>query len=158
MSLHLTTSRARIEQRPAWSGTAFIVEALFLLVFLVASTAVFVQLFAHAKQQSAESLELSRAVALASNTAERFAANPESTIGITRDGELAAVCTVTPEQHESGILYKAEISVYADLGSTPSGADANVSNANANNAGAYASADTPLYTVSTACYVGGEGR
>ena len=172
MSLGLTSAHKRAGQRPAWSGTAFIVEALFLLLFLVASIAIFVQLFAHAEKQSAESVELSRAVALASNAAEHFAANPEAASGVMRADGLVAVYTVTSEQREGGVLYHAEISVYADNSSSSSGnaaagssagssgASASGSSSSALSAGAgtYAPAGEAIYTITTARYVGGESR
>ena len=112
MSFNLVHTRTHTTERPAWSGAAFIVEALFLLVFLAASSAVFVQLFAQGAQQGAESLQLSRAVALASNTAERFAANPEDVATMVVEDDMTVVCLSEEHPHERGTLITASIYVY----------------------------------------------
>ena len=102
MSIDLANHRKSRPGRPLWSGTAFLVEALLLLVFLAASLAVFAQLFAAAAGKTAESDQLARAVAAADNVAEQFAANPH------------AVSTVNEidEPRDGGVLHKATITVY----------------------------------------------
>ena len=97
MSFNLATGGKRRFTHAGRSGSAFIVEALFLLVFLTASAAVFTQLFAHAANQATEGLELSRAVAVASDTAEQFAANPESVEAMALEDGLLVTCEVTAE-------------------------------------------------------------
>lgn len=97
---------------PSWHGTAFLIEAILLLAFLIGAIALFMQLFSASIVRSSENDELASAIALASNSAERFAADP---IGagaetLTEDG-LTVTCEVTPEKKEGGTLYKAEISV-----------------------------------------------
>lgn len=65
------------DRRPR-RGAAFIVEALVLLVFLIASLAVIMQVIAGAHERSIEADRLSNAIILASNDAEAFAADPTS--------------------------------------------------------------------------------
>lgn len=80
--------------RASWHGTALLVEALVLLAFLVASLALFMQVFAQARGMGAEGSELAQAVAMASNLAEEFAANPATEPEpLERDG-LTASCAV----------------------------------------------------------------
>lgn len=111
MAFTLASQSRRRFSRPSWSGAAFIVEALFLLLFLAAATAIFVQLFAHAATQASESVSLSRAVALASNISEQFAADPTKAEPVYEVDGLIAYCDITQEERDGGILYKATISV-----------------------------------------------
>jgi len=112
MSFKLVSKRTRRSQAPRWSGAAFIVEALFLLVFLAAAAAVFVQMFAHSAEKSAESIELSNAVAIASNTAEQFAADPSSISELETVDGLIVKCTTSVEKRANGNLHHATICVY----------------------------------------------
>lgn len=80
--------------RASWHGTALLVEALVLLAFLVASLALFMQAFAQARGMGAEGSQLAQAVAMASNLAEEFAADPAAEPEpLERDG-LTASCAV----------------------------------------------------------------
>lgn len=80
--------------RASWHGTALLVEALVLLAFLVASLALFMQVFAQARGMGADGSELAQAVAMASNLAEEFAADPTAEPEpLEREG-LAASCEV----------------------------------------------------------------
>lgn len=80
--------------RASWHGTALLVEALVLLAFLVASLALFMQVFAQARGMGADGSELAQAVAMASNLAEEFAADPATEPEpLERDG-LTASCEV----------------------------------------------------------------
>ena len=67
--------RGNDHDRRPWHGAAFIVEALVLLVFLIASLAVIMQVIAGAHERSIEADRLSNAIILASNDAEAFAIN-----------------------------------------------------------------------------------
>lgn len=142
MAFDLANHRKSRSGRPLWSGSAFIVEALLLLVFLMIALALFTQMFSLAARQSAESDELSRAVAAASNVAERFAADPSSVQELTTSDGLVVSCDITDEVHGEGTLYHANISVYeldgSDGSSTPEG--------------------EPIYTISTAHYESGVNR
>lgn len=100
----------------SWHGTAFLVEALLLLAVLTGCIAVFMQLYADASQISTQDAYLSRAVQLASNEAERFAADPAA--GDTSHDDLAdggysfrTKCSVTANETEAGTLYVANITV-----------------------------------------------
>ena len=112
MSIDLANHQRSRPGRPLWSGTAFLVEALLLLVFLAASLAVFAQLFAMAADKTAESDRLSRAVAAADNAAEQFAANPHAVSAVKEVDDLVVVCDVVDEPHDGGTLHKATITVY----------------------------------------------
>lgn len=80
--------------RASWHGTALLVEALVLLAFLVASLALFMQVFAQARGMGADGSQLAQAVAMASNLAEEFAADPATEPDpLERDG-LTASCAV----------------------------------------------------------------
>ena len=156
MSFSLTSPREHRTVRPAWSGSAFIVEALFVLLFLAAFSALFVRLFAHAVSEANMSLDLSQAVAQAQDVAERFAADPRSVEEITVSGDMMTVCSIEEEETGRGTLYHATVWVYrledldGNLGMDPEVAD-------------QASLDAwlpaePLYSVTTARYLRGDDR
>ena len=78
----------------SWHGNALLVEALVLLAFLVASLALFMHVFAQARGMGAEGSQLAQAVAMASDLAEEFAADPAAEPEpLERDG-LTASCAV----------------------------------------------------------------
>lgn len=112
-----------------WHGTAFVVEALVLLVFLAFALATFMQLFGAAHERGVEERQLTQAVLLATNDAERFAAAPLDGSGRAAygangsaldSGEAAEAGTfvvtreVTPVDREGGTLYRATITVKCD--------------------------------------------
>ena len=111
MSFELPTQRTQTAAPTRWPGMAFLVEALLLLVFVTASFAVFTYLFATSSESANESKNLTDAVALASTTAERFAAEPTSVEGEFIEGGLRVVCDVRPEERPGGTMYHATISV-----------------------------------------------
>ena len=121
MSFELPTHRKVIGVRPRWSGAAFLVEAMLLLVFIMASLAVFTQLFAASAERANQSRDLTDAVAIASTTAERFAADPQGVAREFTQGRLRVVCDVRPEARQGGTMYYATISVYADAESAGDG-------------------------------------
>ena len=119
MSIDLANHRKSRPGRPLWSGTAFLVEALLLLVFVTRkldvlrnALAVFAQLFAAAAGKTAESDQLARAVAAADNVAEQFAANPHAVSTVNEIDDLVVVCDVADEPRDGGVLHKATITVY----------------------------------------------
>lgn len=143
MSLNLSSHKSSYGQRPSWSGSAFIVEALLLLVLLMASFAIFTQLFALSAEQSTESDKLSQAVSTASTVAERFSANPTSVETTELVNDLVVQCDTSSEARDSGVLYKATISVYErDNASTSE----------------IAPKGDALYTITTARYLSGVNR
>lgn len=119
MSFELPTHRPTTSGRPGWASAAFIVESLLLLVFLVGSLAVFTQMFAAAAEQASEAGALSAAVAAAGNTAERFAADPESIQPEVHADGMRVISDVTQEARDGGVLYHATISVFAEDGAHP---------------------------------------
>lgn len=96
-----------------WGGTAYLVEAMVLLAFLVAALAVCSALFAQSLSTAREQSRLERAVAVATDTAERFSADPSDPEGCIPDDTdgLDVACDVTPEQNAAGTLYEATITV-----------------------------------------------
>ncbi len=92
-------------------GMAFLVEALVVLAFLMTSLAVFVQLFSSAQIKGLHSERLSRAVILATNTAEEFSAHPTTIEESTTEDGLTIVCDVDDEKRDAGTLYNATITV-----------------------------------------------
>ena len=130
MSFDLMSKGDRRLTQPSWTNMTFIVEAMLLLVFLVASLAVFMQLFSAALQRSAESRELTDAVAAASTVAEQFAAYPEEAPEVSRAKNLTVTCKVKHETRENGRMYYADIAVYR--GDKPEG--------------------DPVYSLSTSAY------
>lgn len=143
MSFQLPTKRTSVAVRTRWSGAAFLVEAMLLLVFIMASLAVFTQLFSTSAERAIESRELTDAVAAASATAERFCANPLGVESELQVGDLRVICQVTPERRTGGIIYYATISVYGDAGES------------ASKPAEPQAAPMPLYTVQTAKYESG---
>lgn len=137
MSFQLPTaeSRANRGEAPRWSGAAVLVESMLLLVFLIASLAVFTQMFSVSLTRAEQSSSLTAAVAAASDTAERFAAYPDQVAGEQVVGDLRVVCDVNAEQRLSGTLWHADIAVFA--------ADANADDADD------ADDAEPIYTLHT---------
>lgn len=107
----------RQARKASWHGKAFLVEALVLLVFLVASLSILVALFVQARTEADEGERLSQAVQLAQNAAEEFAADPAGSQGLAiEDGGLMATVQVGEEAHESGSLLNATVTVVDEEG------------------------------------------
>ena len=130
MSFSLPAGTRTTRTRPAWSGMAMLVEAMFLLVFLMASLAIAMQLFAASSARAQQGRDLSLAVAEATNAAERFAADPTTAAGTTTADNLTIDCQVTSEETARGTLYHATITVFAE------------------------GEEAPVYTLATARYQG----
>ncbi|BDE97410.1 hypothetical protein CE91St30_27430 [Raoultibacter timonensis] len=118
--------RKQLAGHRAWHGAAFILEALALLVFMMAFAVVLVQLFAATASRSIEAERLTGAIALATNDAETFAADPtlptetfyyavqDGTIAIANETDLNALAvtrSVHTEVRDNGIMYYADITV-----------------------------------------------
>ena len=143
MNFWLPTKHVNEPPHSRWPGAAFLIEAMVLVVFVAASMVVFTQLFAESAQRSVESDDLARAVALASDMAERFTAAPDQAAGQYEDQDLRAVCDVQCEQIEGGVLYRAVIRVFVqDTGK-------------ASDDFREGSAGEPVYELSTAAYESG---
>ena len=162
MSFQLASEHKGMTTRPSWANASFIVEAMVLLVFLIASLAVFMQLFSASLQHSRESGELTDAVAAASSTAERFAADPQGVPAVAQVGDLLVTCNVKPVKHERGTLYQADIRVYgastdaADVAAILEAAEGSEAGA-ADAAGTATSATvaagvSPVYAITTSAY------
>lgn len=107
-----------VGKRTSRSSTS-VLEAVILLVFLMVSIAVCVELFGVSSAQSSDARKLSAASSLASDVAERFAADPEGVPAVI-DGRdpiaeggsgLTAHSTVRSVPTDAGILYTIDISV-----------------------------------------------
>ena len=95
------------------SGIAFIIEMLVLLVLVAGCLTVLIQMFAFAHHQGEENDRTVKAVHLASNAAECFAADPLAVPEIEVIDELAVYTTVKSEARQMGTLYTATIEVYS---------------------------------------------
>lgn len=117
-----SSDAARNKRRSNWSSTAFLVESLVLLFFLIACLAVFTQMFAHSWQASSDASRLSAVCVVAQNAAEEFEANPQTVQNGTfdvNDANGASFCvsrTVESEAAAAGIMYTAHISVSDNTG------------------------------------------
>ena len=120
------------DERNPRSGTSLLIEAMVLLAFLTASLAVCAGLFASALAGSRQADRLDRAVTVATDTAERFSADPTGIAESSQRNGFDVSCAVTPDQEGSGTLYSATITV-------SEGGD-------------------QVYQLVTARYVGGDGR
>ncbi len=111
MSFQLPHKHGEAHTTLSWTGMALMVEAMVLLLFLVASLAIVTNVFAAATVRGKEGYELAEAVAAATNAAERFAADPRTAQGSTTQGSLSISCEVTSEPTATGTLYHATITV-----------------------------------------------
>ena len=114
---NLISHSLRRNRKGAWRGTALIVEILVILVVVVACLTVFVKLFSYAYASNAYDQHRAHAITLATNQAERFAADTSPAAGtFTQDeGKYTTTWTITAEPTERGTLYSAVISVsYTD--------------------------------------------
>lgn len=112
----------RNKRRSNWSNTAFLVESLVLLFFLIACLAVFTQMFAHSWQASSDASKLSAACVVAQNAAEEFEANPQAAQNDTIDVSGASGTSfhinrsVESEATATGTMYTVHIAVSDDTG------------------------------------------
>ena len=126
---NLISQSLRCNRKGAWHGTALIVEILVILVVVVACLTVFVKLFSYAYTSNAYDQHRAHAITLATNQAERFAADTSPATGTftQNEGKYTTTWTMTAEPTKRGTLYSAVISV--------------------------SHTDQELYTLSTASYV-----
>ena len=126
---NLISQSLRRNRKGAWRGTALIVEILIILVVVVACLTVFVKLFSYAYTSNAYDQHRAHAITLATNQAERFAADTSPATGTfaQSEGKYTTTWTITAEPTKRGTLYSAVISV--------------------------SYTDQELYTLSTASYV-----
>ena len=115
----------RNKRRSNWSNTAFLVESLVLLFFLIACLAVFTQMFAHSWQASSDASKLSAACVVAQNAAEEFEANPQAvqndTIDVSDVSDAIGTSfhvsrSVESEAAAAGTMYTVHIAVSDDTG------------------------------------------
>ncbi len=114
---NLISQSLRRNRKGAWRGTALIVEILIILVVVVACLTVFVKLFSYAYTSNAYDQHRAHAITLATNQAERFAADTSPATGTftQNEGKYTTTWTITAEPTKRGTLYSAVISVsYAD--------------------------------------------
>lgn len=113
------------KRRSNWSNTAFLVESLVLLFFLIACLAVFTQMFAHSWQASSDASKLSAACVVAQNAAEEFEANPQAaqndTIDVNDVNDASGTSfrvsrTVESKTVGTGTMYTVHIAVSDDTG------------------------------------------
>ena len=92
-------------------GMAFLIEALVVLAFLMASLAIFVKLFSGAQLEGISANRRSQAVLLATNVAEEFSAHPTGVAATIEQDGLVATCSVEELAHKAGTLYNATIAI-----------------------------------------------
>lgn len=113
---------SRNKRRSNWSSTAFLVESLVLLFFLIACLAVFTQMFAHSWQASSDASRLSAACVVAQNAAEDFEANPQGVqngafdVNDADGASFHVSRTVESETTAAGTMYTVHIAVSDDTG------------------------------------------
>lgn len=112
----LTHRRSRRTGSADSSGMAFLVEVLALVLLLAASLAVLVQVFSSSQITARQSVQAERAVSLASQEAEAFAADPTSLPQDQTQEGLTATCQITPKATAAGTLYDAHITVTDEAG------------------------------------------
>lgn len=158
----------RVPEGGVRHSAAFIVEAMVLLVFLVLALAMTTKMTIGARSDAALASDLSRAVALAQNTAEEFSADPAGFAAnpvIVRESEggLRVQCTVEAEQRAAGTMYTAHIVVTGGDSVLAQRARAKAAVAGegdfaAGDAAGTAGADgSEVYRVDTSAYVSGGG-
>ena len=94
--------------------SAYLIEALLLLTILACAIAVFMSLFSLALRRGDQSVELDRAIQVATDTAERFVADPAHAQSEYEEDGYRISCDVIPEVTESGTMYRATITVWTD--------------------------------------------
>lgn len=110
---------AAVPKKSSWTGTAFMIEVLVLLLFLVASLAVLTQAFAYSVNEAKQADRITQATTLAQNAAEEFSANPQAVAAGQPVGQndaqgtdnFTVSCTVSNELQATGTFYTAHISV-----------------------------------------------
>ena len=142
------TPAAPEDARSSWTSVAFMVEAILLLVFLIASFAVLTWVFSSSLNSSVESRTQDAAVIAASTVAEHFAADPTDVEPEVQLGDLRVVTSVTEEPRAAGTMFRAEIAVY-----DTSAAGTASSDGSGNGSGT--ASGEPVYTLSTANYRSG---
>lgn len=112
-------------EQKSLNSTAFLVEALVLLFFLVASIAIFVQAFGASTEASTQASRLSSACQVAQAAAEEFEAYPAAAAagkavgeGVAANGtdRFQVTCDVESKAAGKGLLYTATITVSDGLG------------------------------------------
>lgn len=93
-----------------WHGTAFLVEACVLLTFVVAAVAVFAALFFGAAREGARAEQLTQAVTVARDAAERFAAEGAAADGSWESNGMTVQVDVSEDDEIPGLL-RAEVVV-----------------------------------------------
>jgi hypothetical protein len=112
MSFRLPSVSRSAQNGPSWSGLVVVVESMVLLMFLVASMAVLLQLFALGSSRARDGDLLARAVAESANAAELFAADPTSLDGAYDMGDLRLECITSRSGTETGTLYHVTIRAF----------------------------------------------
>ncbi|MBO7675525.1 MAG: hypothetical protein J6S63_11025 [Atopobiaceae bacterium] len=110
ISSDMLAEEARME-RSSRRNVAFLVESMFVLALLMASTAIFVQIFSSAQLEGRDANRLSHAVVAATNYAEEFSANPSATPASVTEEDLQITCDVDVITYKGGKLYDATINV-----------------------------------------------
>ena len=106
------------------NSVAFMVESLVLLAALIATMAVFTQLFAGSMTTTEQTRRTTEAAVIAQNAAEEFSSDAVSVAagkpvgrgvaqgGTDGSGGFSVDCDVSSQPQAAGTIYKAHITVY----------------------------------------------
>ena len=107
------------------NSVAFVVEALLLLVALIAAMAVFTQLFAGSMTTAEQANRTTTAAVVAQNAAEEFSSDAAAVAagqtvgaGVAKNGSdgFNVKCDVTSQKESTGTMYTAHITVSDSAG------------------------------------------
>ena len=90
-------------------NTAFLIEALVLMAVLIASMAVFTQLFTHSAVAAHQAEELTRATLLAQNAAEEFSSDPAAVAAGKTVGQGVAAGNVSAVDGSDGLAVSCDV-------------------------------------------------
>lgn len=91
--------------------TTFVIEALLLMLCLMMIIAVSTMVIVHSVKMTQYYSHKTEAITLAANTAERFAADPETVAREYKVDDLVATCDTHSFSNATGTVYDATISV-----------------------------------------------
>ena len=90
-------------------NTAFLIEALVLMAVLIASMAVFTQLFTHSAVAAHQAEELTKATLLAQNAAEEFSSDPAAVAAGKTVGQGVAAGNVSAVDGSDGLTVSCDV-------------------------------------------------
>lgn len=141
-----TLTRRSTNNRRTWHGSAFVIEALALLFFMVSCMAILLLLFSYSFDRSDEADQINNAVILATNSAEHFAANPDRIGSVSYYGFEDGVLTTLEQEEEQCYIVQNKITTLRGTAGTTYNAEITVTRDGEN-----------IYTLETSRYVSSGG-